>query len=157
MQKGLENFLKIAPHKSLQILLENTVYLLNLRIYLPAMRNYRKYEVWKDSHDLVKFIYRHITPGFPNEEKYGLTSQMKRAAYSIPFNIVEGCGRHSEKDFTHFLDTSLGSANELEYCIILTSELGYMDTEKYQLLIHKIGIIRAKLINLIKFFREPKN
>jgi four helix bundle protein len=120
------------------------------------MRNYKKYDVWKESHELVKFIYRYIAPDFPHDEKYGLTSQMKRAAYSIPFNIAEGCGKNSDKDFSHFLDTSLGSANELEYCILLTSELGYLEMDKYNLLNGKIGTIRAMLINLIRSIREPK-
>jgi four helix bundle protein len=120
------------------------------------MRNYKKYDVWKESHELVKFIYRDIAPDFPHDEKYGLTRQMKRAAYSIPFNIAEGCGKNSDKDFSHFLDTSLGSANELEYCILLTSELGYLDVNKYKLLDGKISTIRAMLINLIRAVREPK-
>ena len=114
------------------------------------MRKYNRYEVWKESHELVKFI------DFPREEKYELTSQLKRAAYSIPFNIVEGCGRNSDKDFTHFLDMSLGSANELEYCILLTSELGYLTPDMYKLLNGKVGTIRAMLINLIRSIREPK-
>ena len=113
-------------------------------------------EVWKESHELVKFIYKNIAPDFPREEKYELTSQLKRAAYSIPFNIVEGCGRNSDKDFTHFLDMSLGSANELEYCILLTSELGYLTPDMYKLLNGKVGTIRAMLINLIRSIREPK-
>jgi four helix bundle protein len=78
------------------------------------MRNYKNYEVWTESHELVKFIYKKITPNLPPNEKYELVSQMKRAAYSIPFNIVEGCGRYSDKDFSHFLDMSLGSAHELD-------------------------------------------
>ena len=113
-------------------------------------------EVWKESHELVKFIYKNIAPDFPREEKFELTSQLKRAAYSIPFNIVEGCGRNSDKDFTHFLDMSLGSANELEYCILLTSELGYLTPDMYKLLNGKVGTIRAMLINLIRSIREPK-
>jgi four helix bundle protein len=120
------------------------------------MRNYKRYEVWEESHELVKFIYRHVAPSFPRDEKYELTSQMKRAAYSIPFNIVEGCGRNSDKDFTHFLDTSLGSANELEYCILLTSELGYLSHDMYKLLNEKVCKIRANLINLIRSIRETK-
>ena len=118
------------------------------------MRNYNNYEVWKLSHELVLFIYKQILPGFPAEEKYELASQMKRASYSIPFNIVEGCGRNSDKDFTHFLDTAFGSANELEYCILLTKDLGYLSTEQFEILNNKIKPIRAKLINLIKTIRS---
>jgi four helix bundle protein len=95
------------------------------------MRNYKNYEVWSESHKLLIFVYKHIAPNLPSEEKYGLTSQMKRAAYSIPFNIVEGCGRNSDKDFTHFLDMSLGSAHEIEYCILLVRDLGHLNEEQY--------------------------
>ena len=72
------------------------------------MRNYKNYDVWKRSHELTVFIYKEIIPSFPKTETYSLTSQMKRAAYSIGFNIVEGCGRSSNKDFVHFLDMALG-------------------------------------------------
>ena len=118
------------------------------------MRNYNNYEVWRESHELVLLIYKQIAPDFPPEEKYELTSQMKRASYSIPFNIVEGCGRNSDKDFTHFLDTAFGSANELEYCILLTKDLGYLAPEQYDFLNKKISIIRAMLISLIKTIRS---
>lgn len=74
---------------------------------------------------------------------------MKRAAYSIAFNIVEGCGRKTDNDFVHFLDMSLGSAHELEYCFLLGKDLGYIKEEEYR----KINEIKAKLINLIKSIR----
>jgi 23S rRNA-intervening sequence protein len=67
-----------------------------------AMRNYKKFSVWSRSHELVLLIHGNTVPGFPESEKYGLSSQLRRAAYSIPFNIVEGCGRSSEKDFATF-------------------------------------------------------
>jgi len=121
------------------------------------MRNYKNYDVWTESHSLVLFIYGQIASEIPREEKYELVSQMKRAAYSIPFNIVEGCGRNSERDFAHFLDVSLGSANELEYCILLMKDLSYLNSEQYELVNKKVSVIRAKLINLIKSIREPKH
>ncbi len=120
------------------------------------MRNYNNYEVWKLSHELVLFIFKQILPTFPVEEKYELTSQMRRASYSIPFNISEGCGRNSDKDFTHFLDTAFGSSNELEYCILLTRDLAYLTSEQYEVLNKKVNIIRAMLINLIKSIRASK-
>jgi four helix bundle protein len=120
------------------------------------MRNYKNYEVWTESHELVKFIYKQITPNLPPNEKYELVSQMKRAAYSIPFNIVEGCGRYSDKDFSHFLDMSLGSAHELEYCILLVKDLDFLSVEQFKLLNRKVNAIKAMLINLIKSIREPK-
>jgi len=120
------------------------------------MRIYKNYDVWTESHALVLFIYGQIAPEIPREEKYELVSQMKRAAYSIPFNLVEGCGRNSDRDFTHFLDVSLGSANELEYCILLMKDLSYLNIEQYELVNKKVSVVRAMLINLIKSIREPK-
>jgi four helix bundle protein len=120
------------------------------------MRNYKNYEVWTEAHELIIFIYTHIAPNFPPDEKYELTSQLKRAAYSVPFNIVEGCGRNSDKDFTHFLDMALGSAHELEYCFLLAKDLSYIDSEKHKKLDKQVNVIKAMLINLIKSIREPK-
>ena len=117
------------------------------------MRDYKKYDVWVKSHDLVLIVYKEIAPLFPKSEQFELTSQMKRAAYSIPFNIVEGCGRNSDKDFAHFLDMSLGSSNELEYCFLLSKDLSFIDIEQYNLLYEKVNEIKAKLINLIKSIR----
>lgn len=121
------------------------------------MRNYKNYEVWTESHELVLFLYSHIVPVLPGNEIYGLTNQMKRAAYSIPFNIAEGCGRNSDKDFTHFLDISMGSVHELEYGILLISDLHFINQEQFQILNKRINIIKAMLINLIKSIRETKS
>ena len=87
-------------------------------------------------------------------EKFELTSQTKRAAYSIPMNIAEGCGRNTDKDFVHFLDTALGSAHELEYCALLIFDLGFIKKDLYKLLTEKINEVKAKLINLIKSIRK---
>jgi len=70
------------------------------------MRDYQKLDVWKKSHLMVLYVYRFILPDFPPHEKYDLQSQVKRAAYSVPLNIVEGAGRRTEKDFAHFLDNA---------------------------------------------------
>jgi four helix bundle protein len=116
------------------------------------LRDYKKYEVWGKAHELVLYVYKEIVPSFPKTEQYELMRQMKRAAYSIPFNIVEGCGRNSDKDFVHFLDMSLGSAHELEYCF-LARDLEFIEAEKYKALFEKVNEIKAKLINLIKSIR----
>jgi four helix bundle protein len=120
------------------------------------MRNYTKYEVWIKSHDLVQFIYKTVVPALPASEQYELTKQLKRAAYSVPFNIVEGSGRNSEKDFVHFLDISFGSILEVEYCSLLLKDLSYIDSIVFTTLISKINHIKAMLIGLIKSIREPK-
>jgi four helix bundle protein len=74
---------------------------------------------------LALTVYR-ITVAFPNEEKYGLVSQMRRAALSIPINLVEGAARSSGRDFAHFVDMALGSCEEVRYEAHVASELGYM-------------------------------
>ena len=81
---------------------------------------------------------------------------MKRAAYSIPLLIVEGCGRNTDKDFAHFLDMALGSAQELEYCFLLAKDLAMLDCEMYERASEKVNEIKAKLINLIKTLRKAE-
>src|ERR1700749_3977631 len=110
------------------------------------MRDYKKFSVWVRSHDLTMEVYKEIAPGFPESEKYELARQIRRAAYSIPFNISEGCSRSSEKDFTHFLEISLGSAHELEYCLLLTKDLSFISEEQYSIFFEKINAIKAMII-----------
>jgi four helix bundle protein len=120
------------------------------------MRDYKKYEVWQNAHELVLFVYKQVLPAFPLTEQFDLVRQLKRAAYSIPFNIVEGCGRNSDDDFARFLDMSLGSAHELEYCFLLGKDLGYIKEEEFRIIHRKISEIKARLINLIKSIRGSK-
>jgi four helix bundle protein len=79
------------------------------------MRVYKKLDIWKKSHLLTKRVYCDVLPIMPPEEKFALTNQIRRSPYSIPLNIVEGCGKNSDKDFAHYLDNALGSAHEVEY------------------------------------------
>lgn len=118
------------------------------------MRDYKKYEVWMKGHELVLFVYKEVLPEIPKSEQFELASQTKRAAYSIPLNIAEGCGRGTDKDFAHFLDTALGSAHELEYCALLIFDLGFIKKTLFESLNEKINEVKAKLINLIKSIRK---
>lgn len=118
------------------------------------MRDYKKYGVWTKSHELTLKIYKEISPCFPDSEKYGLTSQVRRAAYSIPFNISEGCSRSSEKEFAHFLEISLGSAHELEYSMLLMKDLLFINEVEYSIINENINAIKAMIINLIKKVRS---
>jgi len=117
------------------------------------MRDYKKYDVWQQSHQLVLAVYKDILPLMPKSEQYELNSQMKREAYSIPLSIAEGAGRNTDNDFLRFLDIALGSANEFEYCMLLSKDLQFLSSEKYEAVNEKINEIRAKLINLIKSIR----
>ncbi len=81
--------------------------------------------VWKAAHHAVMEIYR-VTRKFPDEERYGLTAQMRRAAVSIPANIAEGCGRRKPQDKARFYNISQGSTEELKYHLILANDLNYL-------------------------------
>jgi four helix bundle protein len=117
------------------------------------MRDYQKLEVWKKAHLMVLFVYSDILPMFPAAEKYDLHSQVKRAAYSVPLNIVEGAGRNSQKDFARFLDIALGSCHEVEYASLLAKDLRYLNEEKYLEINNKTNEVKAMLIGLLKRLR----
>jgi len=112
------------------------------------MRDYRKYKVWELGHEITLEVYK-LTQDFPKQEMYGITSQMRRASYSIPANIVEGCGRESDAEFRRFLIISQGSANELEYFTILAKDLGYIENSVFSKLNDKVDKTRRSLNNLI--------
>ena len=111
------------------------------------MRDFKKYEIWRLSHELTLSIYS-ISEKFPTSERYGITSQLRRASSSIPTNISEGCGRDSDAEFNRFLTIALGSANETEYLIILAHDLSYLDEALYKSLTAKINIIKQKVYTL---------
>lgn len=117
------------------------------------MRDYKKLEVWQKSHEMYMYIKKNISPKFPREERYELNSQLLRSALSVPLNIVEGCGRYTDKDFAHFLDNSLGSVNEADYCCLAASELGYLTPSDYNTVNELVNKVRAMLISFIKFLR----
>ncbi len=112
------------------------------------MQNYKDLKVWEKAHHFTVEVYR-ITKPFPKEEIYGLTSQFRRAASSIPANIAEGCGKNTNNDFANFLNISLGSSNEAEYFILLAKDLNYLSLPDYETLIKLINEIKAMLIGLI--------
>lgn len=99
--------------------------------FILKMRDYQKLEVWKKAHDMVLFVYSDIFPLFPHSEKYDLHSQVKRAAYSVPLNIVEGAGRNSDVGFGRFLDMALGSCHDAESACLLAKDLKYLGNDKY--------------------------
>ena len=104
-------------------------------------RSYQDLQAWKAAIDLVKEIYK-LTGKFPPSEIYGLTSQIRRAAVSIPSNIAEGQGRSSSKEFRQFLSVSLGSLAELETQLIIAKEINYLGKETLNPLLLSLDHIR---------------
>ncbi len=94
------------------------------------MQDFRKLQVWQKSHRLTLRIFKE-TEGFPRAEMFGLTSQMRRSASSVGYNIAEGCGRGTKADFARFLQMAMGSASELEYQVLLAKDLTYLDKTCY--------------------------
>jgi four helix bundle protein len=94
------------------------------------MKDFRTLNVWQKSHELTLNVYQ-STKAFPKEELFGLTSQIRRSCSSIPANVAEGCGRDSNGDFQRFLQIAYGSANELDYHLLLSRDLGILPQTKY--------------------------
>ena len=94
------------------------------------MHNYKELLVWKKSITMVKEVYK-LTCSFPEAEKFGLTSQMRRSAVSIPSNIAEGCGRLTNKQTSYFFEIALGSSCELETQLINSNELNFIQQELF--------------------------
>jgi four helix bundle protein len=113
------------------------------------MRDYTKIEAWKLADDLTVAIYER-SRSFPREEIYGLTSQLRRAAYSVPANIVEGSSRESKRDYLHFLYIARGSLSEAQYFIHLARRLGYLMDNDAESLIAQTRSTFACLHGLIR-------
>lgn len=117
------------------------------------MRDWRKYDVWQLSHQLVLEIYKE-TKKFPTSETYNLTSQLRRASASIPTNFVEGAERNSEAEFKRFLIIAQGSANEVQYLLLLAKDLGFLPSKKFIEIEDNVDKIKRMLFNLSKNLKK---
>jgi four helix bundle protein len=118
------------------------------------LKDFRTLEVWEKSHRLVLAIYL-ATGSFPKEELFGLTTQIRRAAGSIPANIAEGCGRNTDADFARFLQIAMGSSSELEYHLLLARDLGFIASENHNQLEQKVQSVKQMLTALMRTLRAP--
>jgi four helix bundle protein len=114
-----------------------------------GMGSYRELKVWDKAHRLTLSVYA-ATRGFPREELYGITSQIRRAAASVPANIAEGRGRYGNAEFGRFIQIALGSASELDYHLLLARDLDYLSSRDHQQLTDRLDEIRAMLVGLIQ-------
>jgi len=117
-------------------------------------KTHKDLEIWKEGIKLVTKIYK-LTKDFPDEELYGLTSQMRRAAVSYPSNISEGAARNSNNEYIRFLYISLGSLSELETQIIISEKLNYIPDKTT--IIEGVEALRRKTLNLIKYLDRKRN
>lgn len=113
------------------------------------MKPHKNLLAWVKSFELVKDIYIY-TKAFPQDEKFGLVSQIRRSSISVPVNIAEGAARKSTKEFVQFLYISLGSATELDTLILLSADLGYIQMAEAAKLIEKLDHISKLIYGLIK-------
>jgi four helix bundle protein len=113
------------------------------------MRDFKKLKVWEKAHQLTLAVYQ-ATAGFPKDELYGLTTQVRRAATSIPANIAEGCGRGGKADLARFLQIAMGSASELEYHLLLARDLDVLRGTDHKRLTGEAIEVKRMLASLIK-------
>jgi len=119
------------------------------------VKPHHKLEIWQRSIDFVSRIYK-VTETFPDNEKFGLISQIRRAAISIPSNIAEGAGRNSPKEFIQFLGVAQGSIAELETQLIIARNLNYIDKD-YDEVMQELDGISKMIVGLIKSIRSRKS
>lgn len=117
------------------------------------MKDYKELDVWKNSRELVTEIYS-ITKSFPNDEIYGLISQIRRCAVSIPSNIAEGIGRNTSKDTIQFLHIARGSLYELETQLYISSDQKYLDKERLDALLNHITACKKLLNGFINYYEK---
>jgi four helix bundle protein len=113
------------------------------------MKDFRQLKVWEKAHALTLEVYR-TTSAFPRDELFGITSQMRRSAASIAANLAEGCGRTGDGDFHRFLNIAAGSAVELEYFLLLSRDLGRLQTNTYEQLKGSIVEVQRMLGSLLR-------
>jgi len=116
---------------------------------MEKIRSFKQLRIWNKGIEIVEEVYR-LTKGFPREEQYGLISQMRRAAVSIPSNIAEGFKRFHPKEYRQFLHITLGSAAELETETIIAEKLGYLIEADLGLLSEKIDLLSKMTSALLK-------
>jgi four helix bundle protein len=119
------------------------------------LKNYKELKVWQKAYRFCIMIYK-ITKHFPKEERYGLTSQIRRSAVSVPSNIAEGYGRKTTQEYMQSLYIAYGSQCELETQILLAKDLGYIKTDDFEVLRKDIGEVERMLKALIKSLQKKQ-
>jgi len=119
------------------------------------MRDFKRLKVWEKAHHFTLQVYSG-TKNFPSDERFGLTTQLRRAAVSVPANIAEGCGRDSERELARFMSISAGSASEVEYQLFLANDLNYMQAETYCELNQQVNEVKRMLNSFIQKLKTDR-
>jgi four helix bundle protein len=120
------------------------------------LKTFRELEVWRKSHIVVLEIYR-VTNAFPKDERFGIVSQLRRAAYSVPANIAEGFGRRSTKELLQFLAIANGSLQEVWYFIYLSCDLGYLSKSEFDEMDKKLNSVAQMMAALSRSLKNRAN
>jgi four helix bundle protein len=120
------------------------------------MQDFRNLEVWRVAHDVTLEVYRR-TKDFPSDERFGLTSQLRRACTSIEANLAEGCGRGSDDDFRRFVQMATGSASEAQCHLLLAHDLGYLEEAFFRKLDEQAHRVKRMLVSLLRTLKKPPN
>jgi four helix bundle protein len=112
------------------------------------MRNYRELQVWSKAHSLTLELYR-VSRGFPREEMFGVTSQLRRAAVSVAANLAEGCGRRTGTELARFVRIAMGSASELDYHLLLCRDLGLIKQDDFNQSSSRLTEVRKMLTSFL--------
>lgn len=108
------------------------------------MQDFRNLKVWEKAHALTLSVYRE-TKNFPSDERFGLTSQLRRSCASVPANLAEGCARAGDVEFARFVNIAMGSASETDYHLLLSRDLEYLDAVTYHQLFDQISEVKRML------------
>ncbi|HVZ93650.1 MAG TPA: four helix bundle protein [Phycisphaerales bacterium] len=116
------------------------------------MKDFRQLKVWEEAHRLALLVYR-LTGTFPKEELYGMVSQLRRASFSIPANLAEGCGRDGDKELARFVQIAMGSACELEYFLLLARDLRMLSDAQHSEANGTTVAVKKMLASLLRRLR----
>ncbi|MGA2722097.1 MAG: four helix bundle protein [Bryobacteraceae bacterium] len=119
------------------------------------MKDFRDLTVWQKAHELTLAVYR-TTAGFPREELYGLTSQLRRSCASIPANLAEGCGRNGDAELARFCSIAMGSASELEYHLLLAKDLKLIKPKDHEALAGRATELKRMLSGLLQTLKAHR-
>jgi four helix bundle protein len=121
---------------------------------MARIRSFRDLDVWNKAMDLVVEVYA-LTRGFPSDERYGLTSQMRRAALSVASNIAEGNGRSYRREYAHHVSIARGSLSELMTCLEIAQRLGYISRDVFRPLAVRLEEVSRMLLMLMRALNRP--